>query len=204
MRILAGLLTVAMVFPAAAAGELRFRFIGNEAFEITDGDQTLLTDFPYESGYSIYMDYPESEIHRRENSVCLITHTHRDHFEPSLVGAIGCKVVGPAGEVVELGNLTVRPVRTPHRDLEHYSYLVEWQGLRLFFVGDTEADEQVPDELDVLFVSPWLLSELEAAGRRPAREVVVYHHTADERVQCDGCRVPRQGETFVIRSEEKP
>ena len=197
MKILVGLLAVVAMLPSGAA-ELHVRFIGNEAFEITDGEHTLLSDFPYASGYSIYMDYPDSELRRRENSLCLITHTHGDHFEPSLVSAIGCRVVGPTAEPVEFGPLTVRPVRTPHRDLEHYSYLVEWHGLRLYFVGDTETTEHVPDDLDVLFVSPWLLWKLEAEGRRPAREMVVYHHTAGEKVECDRCRVPRQGETFVI------
>jgi hypothetical protein len=33
------------------------RFIGNMAFAIADGQTTLFTDFPYESGYSVYMEY---------------------------------------------------------------------------------------------------------------------------------------------------
>lgn len=36
----------------AAPRELRFTFVGNMAFHVTDGERVLLSDFPYESGYS--------------------------------------------------------------------------------------------------------------------------------------------------------
>jgi hypothetical protein len=206
------LASIALSAPALG-GELSARFIGNEAFEITDGNVTLLSDFPYESGYSIYMTYPEEEIRPRERSICLITHRHGDHFEPSLVGKIGCRVIAAREitrklrdvEIVELGgkllvhDVAIEPIRTPHADLEHYSYLVEWHGLRLFFVGDTETYEHVRDDLDVLFVSPWVLARMERDGvDPPAKQVVVYHHAADETVDCKRCTVPAQGETIVI------
>lgn len=35
---------------AAPAGELKFTFIGNMAFHVTDGKTTLVSDFPYRSG----------------------------------------------------------------------------------------------------------------------------------------------------------
>ncbi len=214
MRSLVFVLALFTALQVSAAGELTFRFIGNEAFEITDGTFTLLTDFPYRSGYSIYMDYPDEELRPRKHALCLITHRHGDHFEPSLFEKVGCSVLGPAeatgmltgvvvlplAETVAFGPLTVRPVRTPHRDLEHYSHGVEWHGLRLWLVGDTETTEHVPDDLDVLFVSPWLLSKLEAEGRQPARHTIVYHHTAEElaTLECGNCRVPRQGESFTL------
>ena len=34
--------------------------------------------------------------------------------------------------------VTIRPLATPHARLEHYSYVVEWNGQRLYFTGDTE------------------------------------------------------------------
>jgi L-ascorbate metabolism protein UlaG (beta-lactamase superfamily) len=79
----------------AESESLRFRFIGNEAFEITDGETTLLTDFPYRSGSFGYMTYGSAELRPRENAVCLVTHRHLDHFDPDLVAGIGCTLVGP-------------------------------------------------------------------------------------------------------------
>lgn len=209
---IATLLACALALPTAAA-ELKVRFIGNEAFEITDGKVTLLSDFPYQSGYSIYMTYPETEIRPRERSLCLITHRHGDHFESELMANIGCRVVAtdeitrgldgveviPLEPEIRSGDIRIEPIRTPHRDTEHYSYLVEWHGLRLYFVGDTETPEYLRDDLDVLFISPWLLNRMERAGiDPPAEKVVVYHHTADEKVECGRCLVPSQGDTFVI------
>lgn len=132
---------------------LRFRFIGNQAFEITDGEVTLLSDFPYQPGYAGYMRYPAKELHRRKNAICLITHRHLDHFDPSLVKEVGCTLVAPRevtrnlsdvpsldlGDGVRFGPIRIQPIRTPHRELEHYSYRVTWNGRSLYFVGDTPA-----------------------------------------------------------------
>ncbi|MGH9749174.1 MAG: hypothetical protein ACRD5D_07975 [Candidatus Polarisedimenticolia bacterium] len=75
-----GLAVAAWHGPIAAPLELRF--IGNQAFEITDGQLTLLTDVPYQSGYSGYMTYDEGSVRPRGRVLSLITHRHPDHFEP--------------------------------------------------------------------------------------------------------------------------
>ena len=43
-----------------AGRSLEFRFIGNEAVAMSDGRQTIVTDFPYQSGYSGYMTFEAS------------------------------------------------------------------------------------------------------------------------------------------------
>jgi hypothetical protein len=56
------------------------------------------------------------------------------------------------------------------------AYLVEWSGLRLFFTGDTEDPGALlaARDLDVAFVSPWLLRRIVDDDRRvDARRVVV-------------------------------
>ena len=195
---------------------LRFRFIGNQALEITDGETTLLTDFPYQSGAFGYMAYPDGELHPRSNALCLITHRHLDHFDPSLVKKVGCTLVAPKEvtsklpgvpsldlkEGVRFGPIRIHPVRTPHRDLEHYSYLVTWQGRRLYFVGDTTSYEALvaTEDLDVLFVTPWLAKNtLRAARQLPGDKKVIYHHKPSEEVpDCQDCVVPKQGDGFEI------
>ena len=61
--VLAGALWPAVLL--AETGKLSARFIGNAAFEITDGEFTLLTDFPYQSGAFGYMTYDPAEVARR-------------------------------------------------------------------------------------------------------------------------------------------
>jgi hypothetical protein len=194
------------------AAPLELRFIGNQAFEITDGRVTLLTDFPYQSGYSGYMTYDEASVRPRGRVLSLITHRHMDHFEPGLFLKTTWEIYGPwevtrslppgrvvaMGPEVSWGGITIRPVRTPHRDTEHYSYLVEWAGTRLYFVGDTEDPGELlrAKDLDFAFVTPWLWRTVRSRKvTLDARRIVIYHHTAKERVgDCPGCWIPRQGE----------
>jgi Beta-lactamase superfamily domain len=220
---------LAALFLASAvpsrAETLRARFLGNEAFEIGDGQTTLLTDFPYRSGAFGYMEYDPGELRKRPRSICLITHAHADHFEPSLAERIGCRVVGPpsvvlrvprekavaADRTVRLFGLAITPVRTAHGHVEHLSYLVEWKGLRLYFAGDTESAAELRrhGSLDALFVSPWLLQSALSADALPgSARVIVYHHRVGERVSpCPKCVVPRQGQILEIsgpRVQERP
>jgi glyoxylase-like metal-dependent hydrolase (beta-lactamase superfamily II) len=201
--------------PARADG-LAARFLGNEAFEITDGKTTLLTDFPYRSGAFGYMAYDPAELRPRREALCLITHGHEDHFEADLVERLGCQVLGPPDVLervskwlvlsgpapIRFRDLAITPVATDHARVGHFSYLVEWAGLRLYFTGDTEVVRELSAQrsLDALFISPWLL---EAAGKAralpEASRIVVYHHQAAETVPfCPHCIVPRQGQIVEI------
>ena len=98
--------------------------------------------------------------------------------------------------------ITFRPLATPHASLEHYSYVVEWRGLRLYFTGDTEdtASLLAARELDVAFVSPWLLRTVQKQGRRiDARQIVVYHHRdAETVVEIQDRIVPRPGQVLSL------
>ena len=92
---------------------------------------------------------------------------------------------------------------TPHARIGHNSYLVEWGGRRLYFVRDTENPTALLAQrnLDVAFVTPWLWRATKARnGTIDARQVVIYHHQAGERVAgCSGsCRIPVQGDRWKI------
>ena len=204
---------------------LEARFIGNMAYAISDGTVTLFTDFPYESGYSRYMTYEGREIRSRTpRSLALITHGHRDHWEPSLFSATDWSVIGPADAVrgaaanrvvrslpvepqpqsVTFEGMSIDALPTPHAKVGHYSYLVTWQGWRLYFTGDTEDAEALlsAKNLDVAFVSPWLFQRALKSGRSiDARRIVIYHHEPDQTSVpgCTGnCSVPKQGETLRL------
>jgi L-ascorbate metabolism protein UlaG (beta-lactamase superfamily) len=201
---------------AATPPPLTARFIGNMAFAITDGSTTLFTDFPYQSGAFGYMSYSAAEVAPARHAVCLITHSHLDHFDPSLFAKMDAKVIAPpalaatlpADRVIPFGpkivydDMTVEPIRTPHGSIEHDSYLVTWHGLRLYFTGDTDAFDDLVSRraLDYAFVSPWLLrATAEKKVRIDARRVIVYHHKAGETIPpFPNAVVPKQGETLRL------
>lgn len=213
--LLLGVLAVPTVEPA----EIRARFIGNMALQLSDGRVTLRSDFPYEAGYSGYMSWSQARVPAASGeALCLVTHSHRDHFLPALAARYCQKLLGPADvtkappdralpldRTVRFGPLVVTPLTTPHAGLEHYSYLVEWSGLRFYFTGDTEDAAELLRQrgLDAAFVSPWLLRSATKGGRRiDARRVVVYHHAADESVpEIQGRELPRQGDELVFRKD---
>ena len=192
---------------------LEARFIGNMAFAMTDGAVTLMTDFPYQSGYSVYMAYPSSEVRSTTTTtLSLITHKHGDHWEPHLFARTNWKVVAPSDATAGLpsdrvvpitgritfGPIVIEPIKTPHANLGHYSYVVTWHGRRLYFSGDTESPDSLraAKDLDVAFLSPWLYRAVIRDGRSVnATRIVIYHHEAGEQVpECrERCTVPKQG-----------
>lgn len=211
----------AVVACAAGAGaqpELQARFIGNMAWSITDGTFTLMSDFPYDSGaVSGYMTYDAATELRSptRDTLSLITHRHGDHWSPSLFPKTGWMVVGPRDVTAAMpqdrvvavsprfpyGPLRIDAIETPHANIGHYSYVVEWHGRRLYFSGDTESPDHLIalKGLDVAFVSPWLYGAVVKRGARvDATRVVIYHHQPGEAVpHCQaGCYLPRQGESL--------
>jgi len=215
-------LVLASPLLASSPAPLRATFIGNMAFAITDGTTTLYTDFPYEPGAFGYMTYDFDAMPKAPNALCLITHAHRDHFDPTLFAKMSAKVIGPPsllatlppdrvipfGSKMEYGGITVEPRRTRHGNIDHDSYLVTWNGLRLHFSGDTDDPEALLAErdLDYAFVSPWLLGIVgERKARIDAKHVVVYHHRAGETVAApSGVIVPKQGELLTLSGGDDP
>jgi L-ascorbate metabolism protein UlaG (beta-lactamase superfamily) len=100
-----------------------------------------------------------------------------------------------------VGAARIRPIVTPHAGVGHNSYLVEWAGRRLYFVGDTEDLSALlaQKNLDVAFVTPWLWRMTKSRNATiDARQVVIYHHRDGENVAgCTGtCRIPSQGDRW--------
>lgn len=199
----------------AQSGQIELEFIGNMAFRITDGQTTLLSDFPYESGAFGYMEYEMEEVGPIVDGVSLITHEHRDHWDaglfrdmnlrviahPDIVRGLPANQIIPWSERITYKDIVVEPVRTAHTDA-HSSYRVTWHGRRLYFTGDTTSTEELlaQENLDVAFVSPWLLETLAAGGRRVDTELlVVYHHVEGQPVErIQNMLQPRQGQRFQI------
>jgi len=198
---------------------LEIRFIGNAAFELTDGRTTLLIDFPYESGTGGFMTYDSSAVQPRGPVLAVFTHRHRDHFDREGLLARGWPAYGPAEVLALLPQGRVfsradsiafgafRVVRIPerhvrHADVENVAFLIAWRGRRIYHSGDTvdPADLQAMPELDVALVGEGLLCWMaqQRGARVPAREVIVHHHFSAGARGCLGARELRQGESIEL------
>jgi L-ascorbate metabolism protein UlaG (beta-lactamase superfamily) len=167
------LFAAASLMAAAGPAPLRATFIGNMSFAITDGTTTLYTDFPYESGYGGYMTYDFAAVPKAPGALCLVTHGHRDHFDPPLFAKMDAMLIAPPdvearvprdraipfAPKMRYRDVAIEALETPHARTGHASYLVTWHGLRLYFTGDTESVDRLlaMKNLDYAFVSPWLI-----------------------------------------------
>lgn len=205
----------------AVADELEFQFIGNMAFSISDGKITLYSDFPYESGAFGYMKYDLQDVKISKNGVCLITHSHRDHWASELFQPLNLKLIGPPdvlkgvdpsrvipfAKEIQYDGIRIEPFSTPHgRNMTHYSYLVIWHGVRMYFTGDTDEVETLLSmkDLDAAFISPWLAQVLlEKKQSVDANKIFMYHHADGEKVvSLQKSILPKQGEVFHIPFRE--
>jgi L-ascorbate metabolism protein UlaG (beta-lactamase superfamily) len=186
------------------------------AFAISDGKSTLYTDFPYESGAFGYMMYDFDAIPKAPgDALCLITHGHRDHFDAARFERMEAKVIAPPELAATLpkdrvipfaprmvwGGVSIEAFKTPHGSIDHASYLVTWDGLRLYFTGDTDSTVALlaAGNLDAAFVSPWLLKKVqEEGGHIDALRIVVFHHRTGETVADPKAWVPKQGDKLVL------
>ena len=224
MRVLTTIVIIYLGCTSAWGGELTFTFIGNESFHITDGKNTIISDFPYQSGAFGYMEYEMEDVPSTDGAICLITHVHTDHWNQQLFEELnGAKLIGPpsvtkrvdpdkvieidAGAAARLGDLDVLAVATPHNLApDHYSYLVIWHGLRIYFPGDTETPAEILHrrDIDVMFITPWLIRTIERQNLTlDTEKLVVYHQKSDEEFP-DFQNVIRmkQGEQFSVPYED--
>ncbi len=208
-----------MVLLAAPPPEeaLTLRFIGNAGFEITDGTSTILVDFPYQSGAYGYMRYDSTEIRRRDNALCLFTHSHADHFSAERLPGIGCTVAGPSSVLAQrtasealdeespwrFGSATIRCIASEHGDVDHCSFVLNWQERDIVVAGDVETVEPVlrqVAEVDLLIMPFWVSEEATAIRDRfpGVRMLLVHEEPGEDRVECAGCLHLDQGESMVL------
>jgi len=209
------LLAAPMVFgPVAVRAQVEVVFVGNEGVLLSDGAVTLASDLPYRPGALGYARYRLASLPSGPRVVALVSHRHADHFSPELWLDLGWRIIGPAevtaglprdrviplDSTVTLGPITVTPFPTTHGGTEHYSYLVEWSGLRFYFAGDTEDASRLlaQRDLDIAFVTPWLYRSTQDLGPIDSRRTVIYHHRSPgDAPPCD-CTVPSEGVAIPV------
>lgn len=184
----------------AQAGTIEVQFIGNMAFHISDGKTSLLSDFPYFSGAFGYMKYDMDSVKVHTDSLSLITHAHTDHWDWKLFAETNYSLIGPKSmtkrvkskkvisfaKTMSYRDMTIEAFETPHKfSPEHYSYLVTWHGKRFYFPGDTETPAHMLQmkDIDVMFISPWLIRTIERQDLVLDTEIlIVYHQKIGEEI----------------------
>jgi hypothetical protein len=127
-------------------------------------------------------------------------------FLPSMTGP-------PLDQCTErLGEKTgiyVNPRPTPFGEVPHNSYLVLWNGRRIYFTGNTVDVKDLTQarDLDVAFVTPALLKAVEQANLTIDANMVVIYHIDKEAfdgteftVPCERCKtvLPAPGEVIQL------
>lgn len=174
--------------------ELSIQLIGNAGVVLSDGTTSLLVDLPYEPGAFGYAHYDPRALRPAGTVVAVITHDHRDHFEPALfLSHAGWRIIGPPsvtaelpqerildGDSVTVDAFAVIAIPTPHTE-DHRSYRIRWRGRVLHFAGDTDDASTIPAEprLDILFVTPWLSCSPNRTRAVAPTRVVLYHQRPD-------------------------
>lgn len=131
--------------------------------------------------------------------------THRV-FGPALTGPMLDSMSSAVGERTGV-YVYARPIAGGDRP--HDSFLVQWNGRRLYFSGssDDPADLIATEDIDVAFLDAALLAAMNRSHRKvDARKVVVYHQRTDVPVDadmsapCDRCEllVPKPGEPIQL------
>lgn len=193
------------------------------AFHISDGATTLLSDYPYRPGAYGYMDYDPKDVPEITNGLSLITHFHLDHWDKKLFKEMDVSIIAPNGitkrldqkrvvpftteKPMEFRGIQVEAIPMPHNMApEHFSYLVTWHGLRLYFPGDTEtpADLLQRKDIDILFISPWLIRTIERQNLvLDTKHLVMYHQKiGEEVVPFQDYKRMKQGASFTVEFEE--
>lgn len=212
-------LIFAVNFSFGQGKEITVRFIGNCGLAMTDGTTNIYFDFPYKSGAHHYMEYNLSELDSvKSNAIFIYTHKHSDHYT-GLVKKIAKKRNGRiftpqnVDELLklngELKDFQIEAIQTKHRfSFNHYSYLITWQGKRIFISGDTENSDTIASvkNIDWAFIPAWLLmdaNEKQIKLRETIQTMVIYHIGSRDKITSDAADkqiklLNKQGEVFLM------
>lgn len=204
-----------------AQDDIKIKFIGNCGLHLTDGQTNIYTDFPYKSGAFGYMRYSQIEIDSiKDNSIFVFTHKHADHYSKKIFKHFlkdkKCKIFTQwkkrklLKHLADEPNIDIEVFKTKHRfSFKHHSYLITWNGKRIYLSGDTESAETIADieNIDWAFVPSWLLTDAEEKNIKiDAKKIGVYHLYPSE-VESETKKwknaahimpLAKQGETIII------
>ena len=134
----------------------------------------------------------------------------------------GDVAMGQHADTITYKDITIEPIRTPHwnwpnppgdPDLKHYSYLVTWHGLRLYFPGDDAyirgngipGDDSPPlmstiKDIDVMLIKSLVIQENEGKMLPiDAKTLILFQYKTNEKVPpFQNYLRLKQGETIKV------
>lgn len=100
-------------------------------------------------------------------------------------------------EKITNGPMEITAIKTKSAQTEHYSYLLQWHDRKIYFAGDTGDTGHLASlqDVDLVFLSPWLFENARKANALPNTKIVIYQHRVGEIIpNCFDCIVPEKGE----------
>ena len=100
-------------------------------------------------------------------------------------------------EKITNGPMNITAIKTKSAQTEHYSYLLEWGGRKIYLAGDTGDTDHLAElpDVDLAFLTPWLFENARRANALPNTKIVIYQHRVGEIIpNCFNCTVPEKGE----------
>jgi L-ascorbate metabolism protein UlaG (beta-lactamase superfamily) len=164
---------------------MKITWLGHATVLIDTGAGRLVTD-PVLRGRVAHLrrHAPRAEAPERVDAA-LVSHLHHDHFDLPSLRAVGAKVIGPPGTIralrrleleslelgpgdaTDIGGARVIAMRAVHdgrrwptmhrRDDDAIGFVIEADGQRVYFAGDTEIFDGMRDlgPLDLALVPIW-------------------------------------------------
>jgi len=215
------ILVLLSLISTAQNKEMRVTYLGNCGFLLSCDSLHVCIDFPYKSGAYRYMTFPSSTLDSiPDHTIYLFTHGHADHYDKTLFKAKNGKLYAPwpvrwfvSGKrkysLKTLNHLSsqfsVTQYRTKHRySLKHFSYLIEWNGKRIFISGDATSADVISQlkNLDLVIAPTWFLHDASGKNIRiDTKKVIVSHLRSEEKVNNqhpEKIIVPVQHQTITL------
>jgi L-ascorbate metabolism protein UlaG (beta-lactamase superfamily) len=187
-------------FSFSQAGKIDIKFLGNCGFFMTDGKINMYVDFPYKSGAHDYMTYDVKLLDSiRAHSIFLFTHGHADHYSKKLFKRTNQKLYGPWPVTLYLSgkrkyklkalndslpDFNITEFKTKHGfSLKHCSYLIDWNGRRIFISGDAETSDTLCTikNLDLVIGPAWLVQDANKRNLKiDTKKIVICHHRSQQ------------------------
>jgi L-ascorbate metabolism protein UlaG (beta-lactamase superfamily) len=205
----------------AQSEKIEIKFIGNCGFFMTDGKINMYFDFPYKSGAHDYMTYDVKLLDSIQNhSIFLFTHGHADHYNKKLFKKTNQKLYGPWPVTLYLSgkrkhklkalndsipNFSITEFKTKHGfSLKHCSYLIVWNGKRVFISGDAETADTIctMKNLDLVICPYWLINDAYNRNLKiDTKKIILCHHRSVESInnKSDKVIVPKQNQKFELK-----
>ncbi|MEI7660884.1 MAG: hypothetical protein WCK34_01740 [Bacteroidota bacterium] len=218
---LIGIFCIISFLSFSQPGKIDIKFIGNCGFFMTDGKVNLYVDFPYKPGAYGYMTYDVKLLDSvPDHSIFLFTHGHADHYNKKLFKLTRQKLYGPwpvrlflSGrrkyKLKELNasipGFSVTEFKTSHRfSLKHCSYLIVWNGKRIFISGDTGSTDTVGNmkNLDMVIAPSWLIINAHDSNLKiDTKKIILCHHRSGEIINnhSEKIIVPRQNQVIELK-----